>query len=420
MRLWVLLLLPASLFSAADPERLALALKAQTAFDRVDLAGLPSLADLSVCVQSQASVIPVSMPQELPLLLFRRGYCELAQASITGDAPEYLSAAADFDRAIQSWPGRVAAAARNQAPVPVSAALRILPWIARLRNVPDSATVAAARQEIAQAVEDASCNSYLMHTDRCEQILQTGRLWLGWIALREGQVFQADTLFAGKPSDGWADWTAGEIDFRAGRYSAAVQRQRSAIDTWKTTWQAPGPALPKRLGPVPDLSSAWADLGGSQLLAGDPKAAIASLDASLKLNPANPQAFYRRARAKDAAGQLDAAQADYSMASRTAFAGAKDLASGDAHLFRGIMLYRRNDFARAENEFSSALNLEIGSTLRADAQAWRHLAAVAAGTCGSEKDALESAMPSVSPYFPRDEARRAMAACAASASAPRQ
>ena len=72
---------------------------------------------------------------------------------------------------------------------------------------------------------------------------------------------------------------------------------------------------------------ALADLGGAQLLAGDTKAAIASLDESVKSDPSNAQAFYRRARAHEIAGQLDPALADYNMASRTAFANAKDLAS---------------------------------------------------------------------------------------------
>src|SRR5207302_1880110 len=130
-----------------------------------------------------------------------------------------------------------------------------------------------------------------------------------------------------------------------------------------------------------------------------------NLDASIKADPANPSAIYRRARAREIAGQFDQALADYSLASRTAFANAKDMASGEAHLYRGMMLYRRKDFARAEDEFSSALNFEIAAPLRADAQAWRHLAAAAAGSCASSRDLLELALAGVSPYFPKSEAR---------------
>src|SRR5207302_10704757 len=111
---------------------------------------------------------------------------------------------------------------------------------------------------------------------------------------------------------------------------------------------------------------------------------------------------------------MDMALIDYNLASRTAFANAKDLASGEAHLYRGILLYRRKDFARAEDEFASALNFEIPETLRADAQAWRHLAAVASGSCASAKEFLDRTLPGVSPYFPKNEARHLAVNCHAS------
>ena len=105
--------------------------------------------------------------------------------------------------------------------------------------------------------------------------------------------------------------------------------------------------------------------------------------------PSNPHALFLRARAKELAGRKDEALADYNLASRTAFAAAQDLASGEAHLYRGIVLYRRKDYARAEDEFASALNFEMTGALRPDARAWRHLAAVAGGSCGSARAVLE-------------------------------
>jgi hypothetical protein len=103
--------------------------------------------------------------------------------------------------------------------------------------------------------------------------------------------------------------------------------------------------------------------------------------------------------------------ADYNMASRTAFAAAQDLASGEAHLYRGIVLYRRKDFARAEEEFASALNFVMTDALLPDARAWRHLSAVAAGSCGPARQSLSDALNTVSPFFPRDEARSMAASC---------
>jgi tetratricopeptide (TPR) repeat protein len=149
------------------------------------------------------------------------------------------------------------------------------------------------------------------------------------------------------------------------------------------------------------------------MLAGDLPGAIVTLDASMQADAASPHALFLRARAKELAGRQDAALADYNLASRTAFAAAQDLASGEAHLYRGIVLFRRQDFARAEAEFASALNFEMTGVLRPDARAWRHLAAVAGGSCGEARQSLDLALATASPFFPRDEARSLAAACGA-------
>jgi len=177
------------------------------------------------------------------------------------------------------------------------------------------------------------------------------------------------------------------------------------------------PAVPSslaaRLGPPAGRASELVELGSAQLLAGEAREAIATFDAAVKADASDARALYLRARAKEIAGETESALADYNLASRTAFAGAKDLASGEAHLYRGILLYRRKGYAFAEDEFSSALNFEITGQMRADAEAWRHLAAVAGGSCGVSRQYLERALPAVSPYFPKDEARAALATCAA-------
>jgi len=142
-----------------------------------------------------------------------------------------------------------------------------------------------------------------------------------------------------------------------------------------------------------------------------------TLDGSIRGDSSNAQAYFLRARAKEIAGQRDDALGDYNLASRTAFANAKDLASGEAHLYRGISMYRRKDFARAEDEFASALNFEIAEPLRADASGWRNMAAAANGSCASAKELVDRALPTVSPYFPKAEAREVAAHCSASAQA---
>jgi tetratricopeptide (TPR) repeat protein len=160
-----------------------------------------------------------------------------------------------------------------------------------------------------------------------------------------------------------------------------------------------------------NMSDALAELGGAQLLAGDPAGALTTLNQAVRRDSTNARALYFRARAQDAAGRTEAAIADYNLAARNALAKASDAASGEAHLYRGISLYRRKDFTKAEDEFSNALNFEISPAIRADAVAWRRLSAVAGGSCEVGRKYLEEALPSVSPYFPRDEARATMRSC---------
>ncbi|HMC58840.1 MAG TPA: hypothetical protein VKJ01_06595, partial [Candidatus Solibacter sp.] len=52
---------------AGDDAQLALALKAQTEFDRVELPASPTLRDAEACVQSQAGLLPVTALVELAL-----------------------------------------------------------------------------------------------------------------------------------------------------------------------------------------------------------------------------------------------------------------------------------------------------------------------------------------------------------------
>ena len=102
------------------------------------------------------------------------------------------------------------------------------------------------------------------------------------------------------------------------------------------------------------------------------------MNQAVRQDATNARALYLRARAKESAGQQDAAIADYNLAARNALAKAEDQA-GEAHLYRGISLYRRKEYAPAEDEFTNALNFNISAASRADAVAWRSLAAVAVG-----------------------------------------
>jgi tetratricopeptide (TPR) repeat protein len=410
MRIWVLPF-AASALLAADSQQLALVLKAQLDFDKVALAAVPPLVDSGACVQSQAAVMAVSAASETAQLYYRRGFCRLAEAALMGGPDEYQAAARDFDRAIAAWPARLGPG-KQPLREPAPAALRVLPWVARLHAVSDDAARAEARMGIEAALAAPGCGSGMVAQIQCENILEAAREWLGWMALGDRRLDDAARWFGGAAGTGWPEWVEGQRRFRQGDYAGAAAEEDRAVTVWKASWRDGGPALSRRLGPAPEVNAALVDLGAARLLAGDEKGAIADLTAALKADPANARSLFLRARAHDLTGEREAALADYGLASRTAFAAAHNGASGEAHLYRGILLYRRGDPARAESEFASALDLEIPGALRGDARAWRHLAAVAAGTCGSERDLLEGAMALASPYFPRAEARALASACA--------
>ena len=407
MKLCALSLVALTGLFAADEAQLALALKAQTDFERVELPSRPQLRDAVACVQSQAGRIPVAAPEELALAHVRKGYCGLAVAILTNDRKEYGAAADEFDKAIASWPFRQAKAGKKAPPEPVSSGLQVLDAASHfLATGNDLAT-----SQIDAAVQAAACTSNVMQTDVCRQVLEVGRLWLGWSELRRSNLGQAAWWFDDSTSTGWPEWVAGRKAFDSRSYGEAATRYTEAIGVWKARWASGSPAFLQGLEPRPDLATAWADLGAAQLLSGDAKTALATLDTAVKAAPAEARPLFLRARAHELLGHLDLAMADYNLASRTAFANSQDLASGEAHLYRGIWFYRRHDFERAEAEFASALNFEIPAVLRPDAVAWRQMAAVAGGSCGTARDYLERALPAGSPYFPLEEARSLAAGC---------
>ena len=396
---------------AADEQQLALVLRAQTDFERLERAVGPELPDAARCEQSQAALLAVAPRPEVAVIHFRKGYCTLARAIITHSNKDFLEAAGEFDQAIKAWPDRTVKNAKNKPPEAVSSGLRILLSTARLETGPDAGDVDRYRQELSSAVDPPACSGSFMPTNECVSLLQTGRLWLGWIAIERNDLDRATRDLSGLADSGWGHWTSGKQAFRERRYQESAAQFRQAVNVWTHAQNDPSGSLPARLAPQPDMGRVLTDWGGAQLLTADYPGALATLDAAVKASAHPARALYLRARVKELAGRTEEALADYSLASRTALADAQDLASGEAHLYRGILLYRRHDFVHAEDEFASALNFDIPDAMRPDAVAWRHLAAVAGGSCATSRPALEDSLAPVSPYFPKDEARLRAATC---------
>jgi tetratricopeptide (TPR) repeat protein len=408
------MLLAATTVFATDEQQLALMLKAQADFDRVQASTSPSQRDTATCVQTQAALLTVAAPEDLPLLHYRKGYCTLAGATLTHDTAAFRTAAAEFDKAIETWPGRMAMAPKRKLPVePVSSGLRVLAQVARLNAAPDDATLERADKEIANANEVRLCPTSVMQTAVCGSLLDVGRQWQGWIELKRGNFTSAIRDFSPATAPGWSAWATGKYAMRDRNYSVAASEYRKAVTDWQARLAQDSRPLMERIAPPIDLAGAYTELGGAQFVAGDKAGAIATLNQAVKVAPMNARALFLRARARDAAGQPDAAISDYSLAARTALANPQE--SGEGHLYRGILLYRRKALEQAEEEFSNALNFEISADLRADAIAWRRLSAVAEGSCGPGRKYLEEALPAASPFFPTSEALTLMTACDTSA-----
>ena len=373
---WFWVLFVTSAIYAADDRHLAMLRDAQAAFERVERSSGPVLADAQSCVQSQAAMLSVALPAEESDLHYRKGFCELTVAAVTRNASTFTDAAAELERS----------------------GANMLAWVARRAG--------QLTDQPAWAKPDNCLAS-------CQSLIPVANLWLGWLAFRRGEFDSAIQQFSARPDSGWAAYAAGAKAFQSKHYSDAVARYREALDSWTRAQKQSNPSLALRLSPPADIPALLTELGGAQLLNGDPKSAVATLDQAVQSTPPAAKSFFLRARAKELSGQAEPAQADYNLASRSALAASTDLASGEAHLYRGILLYRRKDYSRAEEEFASALNLEIPPDLRPDASAWRHLSAVASGSCGASRQFLEQALAAVSPYFPKAEAQTLAAGCPA-------
>ncbi len=402
---------------AADDRQLVLALKAQSDFDRVELTAAPQARDTSACLQSQAALLPMAAPEEKPLILFRKGYCALIGGALANDASQFGDAVAAFDQATEAWQARAIPAKQQLSAPPIPSAVRVFSAVSRLEQNPAAGLSSQQEAQLMSAVDHPACESVLTAPASCQTSIQLGNFWLGWIALRRGDAYAAMRRFTESQAPGWLQWVQGQEAFRARDYAKAADDYQNAVETFRKAQRSAAAPLLQRLGPQPEIAAMLTELGAAQLLAHRVDAAIATLDAAVKADPFKPRTLYLRARAKQTAGQSEAALADYNLASRTAFAAAPGQSSGEAHLYQGILLYERKDWRRAEDEFASALNLDIAEPSKADAAAWRHLAAVASGSCGASRTSLERSLGAVSPDFPKDDARSVLAACATTPSA---
>lgn len=275
---WVLLLtvMPAAA-AAADNAALAMTVRAQTDFDRVSVAAFPELGDTIRCVQSQAVLLPVAGPAGEAAVRFRMGWCELLGAALTGSRAGYGKAAREFARAMAAWP------ARGVEPIP--APLQVLSGISRLQQGAEAHELPDIRAGFEWALGTRSCPADLLPDRVCRELITLARLWLGWMALEEGNFPKAAFTFRDFPELGWAAWASGRQALESGRTRDAAEEMGTAVEIWTAARKYPRGGALRLLAPKPDLPAAQAELGAARYLAGDFAGAVRILDAALKQRP---------------------------------------------------------------------------------------------------------------------------------------
>ncbi|MGH9722306.1 MAG: tetratricopeptide repeat protein [Bryobacteraceae bacterium] len=379
------------------------AVKAKQDFDKVDQAPLPSAADANACIASHAQLLAAIRQESRYLVHYRKGYCELFEAVVSGNTSGYEAANKDFTAAIATWP------AKGREPIPPG--LSVLPAIARLKQGRADAYPEVTR-DLEAAVSRSFCpQTAVMSESFCRSLLNTGRVWLAWLAYQKNNVEEAARVLEPLAGYPWATWMSGRQLLRQGRPIEAIVQLQQALQAWTAAARSPRPEVTTLLGPRPDMGDGYYRLGSAELELKRYEAAVASFDAAIKANPALSHALYLRARAKEGLEHWTPASGDYQSAAQTA--RANDDASwaiGDAHFRRGMLLHRLKEYSHAQSEFAQAMGAKLTEASQGDLTAWRMLSAVAGGACQSAL-LLESSSAGTSATFPRLEAQALAVDC---------
>src|SRR5205814_4202930 len=131
---------------------------------------------------------------------------------------------------------------------------------------------------------------------------------------------------------------------------------QKTLAAWAAIERSPNPDVVTLLGPKLDAGAIQYQLGLLEFSRQRYDAAINQLDGAIKASPKNSYAIFLRARSKDALHLNQAALSDYALAAQTARAGGDTSWSvGQAHFYRGMLLFAGKDYTRAEGEFANAL-----------------------------------------------------------------
>ena len=375
----------------AQPQ--ALREKAKADFDKVDAEPIPDAASTEVCVQSNAAAIPVTRAEERYLVYYRKGYCELFGALISGASDSFQAAARDFNESIGAWP--------KKATTPPPGGLRALVWIAHLEQGRQADTYPDTGRELGALVSGAAgaCPATpIMATGFCTALIETARTWLGWLAATKNDFAEAARVLeqVSSAASPWAMWVQGRVAQQQNHTAEAIALYEKTLAAWSAAAASKNPDVVTLLGPKLDTGAVHYQLGAADYSVQKYDLAITHFDASLKARPNNSFAIFLRARSKDALHLAVPAMNDYALAVQTArIENDSSWNVAQAHYYRGLLLYQAKDFPGAEGEFSLAMSGRLP-----DVAAWKIMAAVAGGACQSIGQ-LETAAAAASSQFPK-------------------
>lgn len=374
------------------------AARAKADFEKVDSAPIPSVRDSLGCVQSHAALLAVTRPEEQYVVHYRKGYCELFAAIVSENSASFQAASKDFLQAIAAWPKKSA----DKLP----SGLRALAAIARLEQGRAADSYPEIVRELETAVATPNCGpNPAMGAGFCLALVDTAKTWLGWFAYRKDDLEQSIRFFDAVKGSIWNLWASGRQAQRENRLPEAVALFDRTFKAWLVATESLNPDVVFLLGPKLDLPSIHFQIARAEYALKRYDSAIANLDVAIKSAPTNSYAIFLRARAKDALHLDPPALADYALAATTARStNDASWAYGDAYFHRAVILYRRKEYALAENEFTRALEAKVADVVPADLIAWRTLSAVAGGKCKEMGDVLESALRAATAGFPKAEA----------------
>ncbi len=378
----------------------------------MDATAIPEMDETTACVESNAAALALVKADERFLIYYRKGYCELFGALSTEASRGFQAAAQDFTETIANWPKKAGATPPR--------GLRGLIAIAHIEQGRMADSYPDIERDLSQVVNNPGCSpTPLMAVSFCNAVVDTARTWLGWLSYIKNDfpkaAFLLEPLLQRSPPTPWATWIAGRMAQRTKDQAAqAAALYEQTLERWSAAEKSRNPDVVTMLGPKLDTSSVHYHLGLADYSRQLYDAAVKQFDACLKESPKNSYAIFLRGRAKEALKLDGAAVEDYAQAAQMAHEN-NDAGwnVGQAHYYRGVLLFRSKDFLRAESEFSNALKSRLGDIPPQDAAAWKALAAVSGSGCRLSVDQLEAAANAATSNFPKASAAGVIFDCRA-------